>query len=161
MGESACYAHMLDDQGRMPDPPRVRIQHADAARQPDPSAIRILVDRTWPRGVAKDALVLDGWIRQLAPTAELRRWFARDPQKWPEFQRRYREELSQNIPELRRLAVLARGGHLVLIYTAHDENHNQAVVLKELLEDAVQENVPIETIVTQRLVTFGLAQVSR
>lgn len=152
MGEAACYAHMLDDRGQMPDPPRVRIEHIDEAGKTDASEIRILVERAWPRGVDKDSLLLDGWARQLAPSAELRRWFAHDSRRWPEFQRRYQTELAQNIGELRRLAVLARGGHLILVHNARDDKHNPALVLKELLEDAAQEGAPVEAILSQRMV---------
>lgn len=146
---------MLDDQGQMPDPPRVRIQHVDEAAQPDASEIRILVDRAWPRGVDRDSLPLDGWIGQLAPSSELKRWFEHDSRRWPEFQRRYQRELAQNIAELRRLAVLARGGHLILVHSASDERRNPAVVLKELLEDAAQEGAPVEVILSQRMAISG------
>jgi len=121
----------------MPDRPRVRIQRVYGAVLPDPLEKRVLVDRVWPRGVHKESLALDSWAREVAPSDELRRWFDHDPKRWPEFQRRYREELSGKRLELKKLAQLARGGRLVLLYGARDEERNQAVVLKDVLEEAV------------------------
>ena len=137
MGDSACFAHLLDDEGRMPDPPRVRIRRVYEAGPPDLGEIRVLVDRVWPRGVRKDSLGLDLWAREIAPSTELRRWFAHDPRKWLQFRRRYREELHAKTSELKTLAHLARGGHLVLLYGAQAQQHNQAVVLKDVLEEAL------------------------
>jgi uncharacterized protein YeaO (DUF488 family) len=137
MGEPPCFANLLDEEGRMPDRPRVRIQRVYGAVLPDPLEKRVLVDRVWPRGVHKERLALDSWAREVAPSNELRRWFDHDPKRWPEFQRRYREELSGKRLELKKLAQLARGGRLVLLYGARDEERNQAVVLKDVLEEAV------------------------
>ncbi len=98
---------------------------------------RVLVDRLWPRGVKRENLRLDAWLKDLAPSPELRRWFGHDPARWEEFRRRYREELSS--PERRRmLAELAerlRRGPVTLVYGARDEKHNGAVVLREVLEE--------------------------
>ena|GEM_PF-975868 len=110
MGDLPCFAHLLDDKGRMPERPRVQIRRVYEAGPPDQGEIRVLVDRVWPRGVRKDSLALDRWAKEVAPSAELRRWFAYDPRKWPKFQRRYREELVARTPELKALALLARGG---------------------------------------------------
>ena len=93
---------------------------------------RILVDRLWPRGVAKADAAIDLWLKDVAPSTELRRWFAHDPAKWPEFRRRYRAEL-RGSPALAELRSLARKGHVTLVYSAKDEVHNDAVVLGELL----------------------------
>lgn len=90
---------------------------------------RILVDRLWPRGLSKRRVAIDEWIKVLAPSAQLRRWFAHDPNKWPEFQRRYKEELRAHPELLRRLVSLARRGRVTLVYGAKDEQHNDAVVL--------------------------------
>jgi uncharacterized protein YeaO (DUF488 family) len=96
---------------------------------------RFLVDRLWPRGVAKERAQLDGWLRELAPSTELRRWFGHDPARWQEFQRRYREELAQ--PErqqaLERLQQAAAQGPVTLLYAARDTEHNEAQVLAEWL----------------------------
>ncbi len=121
----------------MPEPPTVRIRRVYEAGAPDPHEIRILVDRVWPRGVRKDSLALDRWAKEVAPSAELRRWFAHDPRRWLQFKRRYREELVAKTPELKVLAMLARAGGLVLLYGARDEKHNQAAVLKDVLEEAL------------------------
>lgn len=93
---------------------------------------RILVDRLWPRGVAKAEAAIDLWLKDVAPSTELRKWFAHDPEKWPEFQKRYRAELegSEALAELRKLS---RQGHVTLVYSAKDELHNDAVVLEKLL----------------------------
>ncbi len=92
---------------------------------------RVLVDRVWPRGVSREALAR--WAREVAPSTQLRRWFGHDPARWPEFQRRYREELARRTPELKELARMAQQGPLVLLYSAKDRERNQAVVLKEAL----------------------------
>ena len=121
----------------MPESPRVQIRRVYEAGAPDPHEIRVLVDRVWPRGVHKDSLALDRWAKEVAPSAELRRWFAHDPRRWLQFKRRYREELVAKTPELKVLAMLARAGGLVLLYGARDEKHNQAAVLKDVLEEAL------------------------
>jgi len=90
---------------------------------------RILVDRLWPRGVSKARLAIDDWMKELAPTAELRRWFAHDPAKWLTFQRRYKRELGQHTDLIDRVARRALQGRVTLIFGARDESHNDAVVL--------------------------------
>lgn len=95
---------------------------------------RFLVDRLWPRGIKKDQLKIDGWLKDLAPTDELRRWFAHDPKKWPEFVRRYHQELSTKESLLEPLLKAARSGNVTLIYSARDPEHNNAVALKMYLE---------------------------
>ena len=94
---------------------------------------RVLVDRLWPRGLAKARAGIDLWLKAVAPSTELRKWFAHDPAKWTEFQKRYRAELKGN-PALAELQSLARGEHVTLLYAARDEMHNEAVVLKRILE---------------------------
>ena len=93
----------------------------------------MLVDRLWPRGVAKEKARIDKWQKDLAPSDGLRRWFGHDPRKWEEFKRRYRQELRPKTEELRELAWQARHGTVTLLYAARDEDHNNAVVLKEAL----------------------------
>jgi uncharacterized protein YeaO (DUF488 family) len=95
--------------------------------------LRVLVDRLWPRGVKKDDGRFDVWLKEGAPSTELRQWFAHDPEKWPEFVRRYRSELKLN-PALGELQKLARAGDVTLVYGARDPAHNQAQVLKQVLE---------------------------
>lgn len=92
-----------------------------------------LVDRVWPRGIAKADLDVDGWLRDVAPSTELRRWFGHDPQRWAEFRKRYLAELADNADAAEPLLAAARDGHLVLLFGAKDTEHNQAVVLREWL----------------------------
>ncbi|HEY3550703.1 MAG TPA: DUF488 family protein [Gaiellaceae bacterium] len=94
---------------------------------------RVLIDRLWPRGVSKQEARLDEWARELAPSSELRRWFGHDPARFGEFRRRYREELAVHEEKLRELRRRARAGTLTLVYGARDSEHNDAVVLAELL----------------------------
>lgn len=136
MGEPPCFANLLDEEGHLPEPAQVRIRRVYDDR-PRPDEIRVLVDRIWPRGVAKSKLKPDRWARELAPSPELRRWFGHDPERWPEFRRRYKFELAEHAPELLELARLARQGRLVLLYSARDEKRNQAAVLQEVLEEAL------------------------
>lgn len=95
---------------------------------------RVLVDRIWPRGVSKDEIDLDEWCKDLAPSDELRKWFGHDPERWKEFQRRYRRELKEKGEELSRLRGIARKRRVLLLYGANDKEHNQAVVLREVLK---------------------------
>lgn len=94
---------------------------------------RILVDRIWPRGVTREEAQLNEWARELAPSTELRRWFAHDPARFREFRRRYSAELAAQEDKLRELRRRARAGTLTLVYAARDEEHNDAVVLAEIL----------------------------
>lgn len=95
---------------------------------------RFLVERLWPRGMKKEKLKMDGWLKEVAPSDELRRWFAHDPAKWAEFQRRYRAELRSHSAALQPLRDAARRGSVTLLYSAHDLEHNNAIVLKSYLE---------------------------
>lgn len=95
--------------------------------------MRILVDRLWPRGIRKDQAAFDRWVRDIAPSDALRQWFGHDPVRWPEFRERYAEELRGHAELLRELRALAREGPITLLYSAHDEAHNNAVVIREAL----------------------------
>lgn len=95
---------------------------------------RVLVDRLWPRGVSKDSAAIDLWLRDIAPSTELRKWFAHDPAKWAEFRKRYFRELDGNEEAVRELRKHARRGKVTLVYGARDEEHNDAVALKEYLK---------------------------
>ena len=99
--------------------------------------IRILVDRVWPRGLSKERAGLTEWQRDLAPSTALRKWFGHDPRKWEDFRRRYRAELRRPAQArmLHQLAERGRRNTITLLYGAADQEHNQAVVLKELLEN--------------------------
>ena len=94
---------------------------------------RVLVDRLWPRGVAKQQAGLDEWDRELAPSGELRKWFGHEPGRFAEFRRRYIDELRASPARLKELRRRARTGTLTLVYSAHDSEHNDAVVLAEVL----------------------------
>jgi len=94
---------------------------------------RVLVDRLWPRGISRERAKLDGWEKELPPSTELRQWFAHDPKRFREFRRRYMQELSSQRPRLTALRRRAREGTLTLVYSAHDTEHNDAVVLAEVL----------------------------
>ncbi len=94
---------------------------------------RILVDRLWPRGISKAEAAIDEWLKNLGPTTKLRKWFGHDPDRWDEFQRRYANEIRGNGELLAHLRDLARAGPVTLVYSAHDEVYNDAVVLRDVL----------------------------
>lgn len=100
---------------------------------------RFLVERLWPRGIKKASLPLDGWLKDVAPSTELRKWFGHDPAKWKEFQHRYRAELQQKPQFWKPLLEAARKGTITLVYSSHDVEHNNAVVLKSFLESHLTE----------------------
>jgi uncharacterized protein YeaO (DUF488 family) len=99
----------------------------------DDDGWRVLVDRLWPRGVRKDQARLDDWQKEVAPSSELRKWFAHEPRRFDGFKERYREELDHNQVVQALLETAAAHHKLTLLYSAHDPAHNQAVVLKEYL----------------------------
>ncbi len=100
---------------------------------------RFLVDRLWPRGVKRDALRLDGWLKDVAPSDGLRRWFGHDSKKWKEFRRRYFAELDRKAETWRPLLDTARARTVTLLFGARDTQHNNAVALKEYLEGRLEE----------------------
>ena len=112
----------------------LRLKRAYVPAEPD-DGTRLLIDRLWPRGVSKAKAALDDWIKDVAPSTELRKWFGHDPARWAEFQRRYRAELRGQSEALDRIRVLAKAGVVTLVYSAHDEQHNDAVVLRSVLLD--------------------------
>jgi uncharacterized protein YeaO (DUF488 family) len=103
---------------------------------------RVLVDRLWPRGVRKADLRIDAWLKDIAPSSELRRWFGHEPSRFDEFAARYRRELRRSPAKEALAALLQRAseGRVTLVYAAHDETHNGAVVLRSELEDAVAQH---------------------
>ncbi|KAA3620747.1 MAG: DUF488 domain-containing protein [Proteobacteria bacterium] len=104
----------------------------DGASKDD--GLRVLVDRIWPRGVTRDQAAVDLWLKEVAPSTALRRWFGHDPDKWVEFKRRYYEELGQRPESLTHLLESVRVGPVTLVYAARDRDHNQAVALRLYLE---------------------------
>lgn len=96
---------------------------------------RLLVDRLWPRGVSKDRAKLDLWLKEIAPSNALRKWFHHDPKKWPEFQKRYKAELKGNGEAVQKLKEIVKKNKTVtLLYAASDMEHNEAVVLKNIIK---------------------------
>ena len=112
----------------------LRIKRAYEAPTPD-DGVRVLVDALWPRGASRAQLALDDWARDLAPSAELRRWFGHDPSRFQEFRARYRRELISRDGPLERLRRRAAAGTLTLVYAARDREHNNAQVLAEVLRE--------------------------
>ena len=115
----------------------VTADHIRLKRAYDPPSaedgVRVLVDRLWPRGLRKTNAAIARWMKDIAPSTELRRWFGHDPERWPQFRRRYAEELREHAAELDELRELARHHPVTLVFGARDEIHNDAVVLRELL----------------------------
>lgn len=106
-----------------------------AYEPPEPEdGFRVLVDRLWPRGVSKDSARIDLWLKEVAPTTPLRKWFGHDPSKWSTFRTRYFRELDERAEILAELLEHVQNGPVTLIYAARDEEHNDAVALKEYLE---------------------------
>jgi uncharacterized protein YeaO (DUF488 family) len=114
-------------------PSTIRIKRVYAQPSEDDGR-RILVDRLWPRGLTKARAKVDLWLKEVAPSTELRKWYAHDPKKWPEFKRRYTQELKAQPGPLAQLRQEASKGPATLLYGARDEEHNEAVVLLELLQ---------------------------
>ena len=114
--------------------PKFFIQRAYEDPGPE-DGYRVLVDRVWPRGRSKETLKLDQWARELAPSAELREWFGHDPQRWTAFQQRYRAELDseETRERMQQLLMDSGGQRITLVYGAKDDEHNQAIVLRDVL----------------------------
>ncbi|MBO9154494.1 DUF488 domain-containing protein [Chitinophaga sp. GCM10012297] len=115
--------------------PAVHIKRAYEPQQKE-DGFRVLVDRLWPRGLTKEEAAVDEWAKELAPSNELRKWFGHDPERWKEFQQRYKTELKENPAVKEFISAHKNKKHITLIYSAKDEAHNQAVVLKEYLAHA-------------------------
>jgi uncharacterized protein YeaO (DUF488 family) len=101
---------------------------------------RFLVERLWPRGVTKASLEMDAWLKDAAPSTELRRWFKHDSENWAEFKRRYVAELDARSDAWKPILTKARRGRVTLLYSAHDVEHNNAVVLRDFLNHKLQAN---------------------
>lgn len=109
----------------------IRIKRVYEKRS-DADGMRILVDRLWPRGLTKEKAAVDLWLKNIAPSAELRKWFGHDPNKWKEFMKRYRLELKGNKGQALLLKEQTKRGTVTLLYGAKDEKHNEAIVLKQV-----------------------------
>jgi uncharacterized protein YeaO (DUF488 family) len=106
--------------------------------QGDDNGERYLVERLWPRGIKKEDLPMKAWLKEVAPSTELRRWFDHDPAKWEEFQHRYRAELDEKPDVWEPLVEAGKRGTVTLLYSSHDRQHNNAVVLKSYLEEQLK-----------------------
>jgi len=111
----------------------IKVKRVYEEESPDDGA-RYFVERLWPRGIKKESLHMDGWLKDLTPSTELRQWFGHDPEKWPEFRRRYVAELDRAQASWAPLVEAARRGTVTLLYSARDTEHNNALVLKNYLE---------------------------
>jgi len=100
--------------------------------------VRFLVERLWPRGIKKEKLKMKAWLKEIAPSPDLRGWFAHDPLKWEEFQQRYRTELKANPEAWAPILAAAEEGNVTLLYSARDTEHNSALVLKSFLEEKIK-----------------------
>jgi len=110
----------------------IQLKRAYEKPRPD-DGIRILVDRLWPRGLSKKKAGIDQWLKNIAPSTDLRKWFAHDPARWDEFRKRYITELRHHAEELEEIRRLARANRITLVYAARDELRNEAVVLRDVL----------------------------
>lgn len=110
--------------------------HAEAIDGP-----RFLVDRLWPRGMKKEELKMDGWLKNLAPSNELRSWFGHDPERWEEFCQRYHVELAGNVEAWRPLLEMAQKQNITLLFGAHDPEHNNAAALRMFLEERLHTGI--------------------
>lgn len=104
----------------------------------DADGQRVLVDRLWPRGLSKTNAAIDLWLKEIGPSTALRQWFGHDPARFDEFRRRYFDELEGHTDLIAQLRQLAASHRVTLLYSAHDEAHNQAVVLKQFLDDGAR-----------------------
>ena len=110
----------------------IKLKRAYVPAAPE-DGVRVLVERLWPRGLTKAALRLDAWLKDVAPSDALRRWFAHDPRKWAAFRRRYVKELASRSEAVAQLRAAARRGTVTLVYSTRDEKHNNAVALRAYL----------------------------
>lgn len=114
---------------------RLKRAYDESSKQ---DGLRILVERLWPRGVRKEQAAIDLWLKELAPSTELRKWFGHDPEKWDEFRTRYRRELDAHPDAWQPIVSAARKGPVTLVYSSHDTEHNNAVALQEYLAAKVR-----------------------
>jgi uncharacterized protein YeaO (DUF488 family) len=127
-----CYLHEFEPHPAPTGVPDVHIKRV--YDEPHPAdGFRVLVDRLWPRGIKKDNAVFDVWMRELAPSTELRKWFHQNPARWNEFRKKYRDELLDRASELEALRQRAGQQRLTLIYAARDPKVNHAAVLEEII----------------------------
>jgi uncharacterized protein YeaO (DUF488 family) len=115
----------------------IRLKRVYEAAARDDGA-RFLVERLWPRGIRKANLPMDAWVKEAAPSPELRKWFGHDPERWREFRSRYFGELKSRREALEPILTAARNGTVTLLFSSHDEEHNNAVALRDFLESSAR-----------------------
>lgn len=130
-----CFSHELDSHFALITARDLCIKRV-YEKPAKSDGFRILVDRLWPRGISKRRAKLDGWEPNLAPSAELRKWFGHDPSRWNEFRQRYRAELTQKRALIHSVRDRSLDGRVTLLYAAKDPTHNHALVLKQFIEAA-------------------------
>ncbi|MGI8486200.1 MAG: DUF488 domain-containing protein [Thermomicrobiales bacterium] len=132
-GDPPCWAHLFEE----PDIPHVHVRRAD--EPPDPhDGTRILVDQEWPAGMTEKTGKIDLWLRDVAPSVSLQAWFASDPTRWLMYGHRYRQELAARPDAITPLLEAARESDLTLIFAAHDQWHNHAIILKAVLDERLR-----------------------
>ena len=112
--------------------PSIHLKRAYAPASAD-DGIRLLVDRVWPRGISRQKIAIEAWLKDIAPSTELRKWFGHVPERWEEFRKRYARELDANPDAVAELRKWLKHGRVTLVYSARDEERNQAVALREYL----------------------------
>jgi uncharacterized protein YeaO (DUF488 family) len=131
------WASFADAAGEAEMSSRIRAAGVKLKRAYEPAAAsdgrRVLIDRLWPRGVSKGEAAIDEWLKEIAPSTALRKWFGHDPARWQEFRKRYAAEIRQHPEQLGELRRCASEGLITLVYSARDEAHNDAVVLRSIL----------------------------
>jgi uncharacterized protein YeaO (DUF488 family) len=136
---SPCYLHEVDPPGASKRPRGVQIKRVYDSPSPADGR-RVLVDRLWPRGITKERAALDEWLRDLAPSTSLRKWFGHSPERWAEFTRRYKAELRASKQRVDLLKQCAQHARLTLLYGARDPQFNHAIVLRDAIEKAHQRS---------------------
>lgn len=116
----------------------IKLKRAYAAKA-DTDGIRLLVDRIWPRGLSKERAAFDAWLKDVAPSTELRHWFNHEPGRWEEFRKRYRAELQQKEEEINQVLDFTKKGTVTLLYAARDDERNNAVVLRDVLIQRISD----------------------
>ena len=111
----------------------IKLKRVYEEEAPD-DGVRYLIERLWPRGIKKESLHIDAWLKDAGPSTELRKWFSHDPEKWDAFRRRYFRELDSRPEAWQRIVSAARRGRVTLVYSSHDTHHNNAVALQEYVQ---------------------------
>lgn len=118
--------------------PSIALKRVYEPAKPD-DGTRVLVERLWPRGVTRERAAIDLWLKEIAPSPELRKWYGHDPARWDEFRRRYRAELEANTEAIHQLRTLARRGPLTLVFATKDADRSSAILLKQYLEETADD----------------------